>query len=452
MPLGIVSLGTVLRNAGFDVKLFDGSFDADLSLVQSELRRFRPNVVGISGLTALYENAKKMMIFCRQELDVRTVMGGPHPTLGPLDTASDLRGSLDYLVIGEGEETILDLMRAVQLEKSNLDDVNGIGFWDSNGRFRLTSPRSPIEPLDKLPIPDRDLLPTLPKYLKSGALNLNAIRGCPYQCSFCYPVIPKIFGKRVRYHSARRVVSEIEFLCQKYRIDQFFFVDDIFALNKTWLKDFTFQVKSRCPNIRYLANARCDFFDEEMAQLLKESGCWYVAFGVESGSSRILSALNKRITVEQIRRAFAVCHKHGLRTHAYLMVGSPGETWETLRETESLLEELDPDTVDFNITTPILGTELYERCYKQGILNLKSYDHQDYKGRFVPELPIKSLSLTYEDITRFVQRILRKRRGKVLLKNAMELLDQFRRSPTLNTVSLIIWRYKTYVRMKHMFG
>jgi len=450
-PLGIIYLGTVLQEKGYKVNLFDSSFDPSLSAMKDQLKRFQPDVVGISTLTSLFDLALEIAEFAKKELNATTILGGPHASVAP---AECLRFEfVDFVVIGEGEETLPELLHVIERKTTeDLPSVRGIGLKKDFKNPIFTDRRAPIEPLDKIPIPDRDLLPTFHKYIAGGATNLFAIRGCPYKCMFCFPAIPRIFGHKIRFRSPANIADELDLLVNKYKIREFFFVDDTFAISKPWLSKLSREIKIRGLDIRYLANARCDHFDEEMARLLKDSGCFYVAFGVESGSQNILNFLRKGITVEQIRAAFTLCRRLGLKTHAYLMVGTPGESSETLAETEKLIDEIQPYSVDFNLTTPLLGTDLYDYCVKNNLLNVRSYVHQDYKGYLEDVTPIKLEKLSFADIEEFVSRVLRKRRHAVIASNAWNAFKDLVRYPTPGTILKIIWRYRMYKRMRHMFG
>jgi len=446
-PLGIVYLGTVLKQNGYEIKLFDSSFDGTLEKMKQSLKDYSPDIVGMTALTSLFENVKEIAEFSKK-LGSIVIVGGPHATIASEDCLKN--EYIDFAVMGEAEETIVDLIKTIE-KKEDLKNVKGIGFKE-NGKIIINNPRNPIKNLDKIPFPERDLLPTFHEYIKNGATNIFAIRGCPNKCSFCYPMIPRLFGQMIRFRTPKNILDEIKLIQEKYKIDEFFFVDDTFALSKPWLKEFADEIKKQNVKIKYLANARCNTFDEEMAQILKESGCFYVAFGVESGSQKILDTLQKGITVEQIINSFIICKKYKLRTHAYLMVGSPGETKETLHETEVLLDKIKPDTLDFNLTTPLFGTALYDYCKDKNLLNLKSFLHQDYKGYFENITPVVLSDLTLEDIQSFIKKMLKKRRFKTLMSKGIEMSKEFITHPTPSNLQKIIWRYKIYKRMRHMFG
>lgn len=306
-PLGLASIATVLRDAGEDVKIFDASFDPTLDRVKGGLIKFRPGLIGIYTLTDFFNSAKELVKFSK-DLGAKTVLGAAHPTLLPEQTMEEIP-ELNFIIRGEGEIAILQLLKALGA-KLDFSSVPGLGFR-KNGEVVLNPlPAEPLD-LDTLPIPDRGLFEHLDKYLKNRAMNLHISRGCPFNCSFCQPTLKLMFGKKLRYRSPAHVVEELKQLHLKYRITEFFFHDDIFTVNHPWLRQLVEEINRAglVKGFRYVVNSRVDTFDEEVAELLRDMGVYYVLFGLESGSQEVLDQMQKGTTVEQSYKAFRALQK-----------------------------------------------------------------------------------------------------------------------------------------------
>ena len=444
-PLGITTLGAVLLQQGHEVRCHDTSFDPDLTRVKAALAAFRPDLVGVSTLTDFFAAAAELIRHAKS-LGAITVMGGPHPTIAPRQSLEAIP-ELDYAVMGEGETTLSEL--AAQ----TLDPAAIAGLAFRRGGEIIIAPNRPAEvDLDALPIPDRDLLDVEPLYLKNRAINLHVSRGCPYRCRFCQPTLERMFGKKLKFRSPARVVEELQQLHDRYRVTDFFFHDDTFTANRRWLQELSAGIQAAGLNrFRYVVNSRVDTFSEETARLLRDMGCYYVLFGIESGSQKVLDSLDKGATVEQARQAFALCRRFGFRTHAYVILASPEEDAESLRATEDLIEELKPHTVHISICTPLLGTRLAEDCQTKGMVNLSDFADFDYylKRNQAGQLPIPLPTLSYEQVLASRSRILKRRKFRVLADNLRELGRDFWRDPDLGK---FIFRYAFYRKMQHYFG
>jgi anaerobic magnesium-protoporphyrin IX monomethyl ester cyclase len=444
-PLGITTLGAVLKEQGHQVRCHDTSFDPDLERVKAELAAFRPDLVGLSTLTDFFAAAAELIRYAKS-LGAITVMGGPHPTIAPQKSLEAIP-ELDYAVMGEGEQTL------TQLVAQTLDpaEITGLAFR-RGGEIIINPPRPAEVDLDSLPIPDRDLLDVEPLYLKSRAINLHVSRGCPYRCRFCQPTLERMFGKKLKFRSPGLVIAELKQLHARYGITDFFFHDDTFTANRRWLAELVAAIQAAgLDRFRYVVNSRVDTFSEEAARLLRAMGCYYVLFGIESGSQKVLDSLDKGATVEQARAAFALCRRFGFRTHAYVMLASPEEDAESLQATEDLIAELKPHTVHISICTPLLGTRLAEDCQTKGMIALSDFGDFDYylKRNQAGQLPIPLKTLSYEQVLESRRRILKRRRLRVLADNLRELYRDFRRDPDLGK---FIFRYSFYRKMQHYFG
>jgi len=444
-PLGIMLLGTILRDAGHDITLLDASFDHDLSRINQEICIISPDIVAVSCSTDLMPNGEEILAAAKRNGYI-TVAGGPHPTIAPLETLRN--PDIDFVVLGEGELTFAELVRSIG-NNTDPSGVNGIGFRQ-NGIPVVNPAREFINDLNSLPIPDRELLDTFPRYLQGLALNVSAIRGCPFRCTFCQPTLFHLFGKQIRSRSPENVVEELELLYRRYRIRDFFFVDDLFTVSRVWLEQFLDALKAAglAGKIRFSINSRVDLINEEIILLLKAINTYYLLLGLESGSQEMLDSCEKGTTVQQGIDAVNLARKHGIRIHAYILLGLPGESVATLKATEKLLDTVRPDTVHISVATPFIGTDLFDQCKKVGRLQEGSHAaHDYYLDESAGNRPIAGLD--YREIYAARRRILKGRRWRVMLSSALETLKDAVRERSLKK---ILFRAKMYRQMKHYFG
>lgn len=418
-PLGLISIATVARDAGHDVHLLDPSFDSDLTRVKRQLARLRPEVVGLSLTTDMYPVARELCQHAK-DLGATTVMGGPHPTLCADEILGDCPG-LDMIVAGEGERTFPELLARLDRSESPAD-VPGV-VHRSGDEIAANPQPAWIEDIDALPLPDRGLLPTYDRYSSSGYTGLVLTRGCPFKCAFCQPALDRVAGG-FRSRGARSVVDEIEALYHRYGNRRFHIDDDLFVLHRKWIAEICDEMERRglLGKLQFIVLSRVDMFDDELVALLKRMGVYYVMFGVESGSQAVLDSFDKKITGEATQRAFDRAHAGGLKTHAFVILGSPGETLQSLAATEALVERLAPTSVFMSQYAPLPGTALREEMQRQGRLQVSTYEQMSYFAWAGDDLPIRIPGVSRADVIATRDRILRRRRFRFLLPNAVEVL------------------------------
>ena len=446
-PLGIITLGTILRGRGHEVRCYDSSFDPGPERVIAEIERNRFDLVGLSCLTDAFPTAARIVAAAKAAGAV-TVMGGPHPTIAAEETLRSVPG-LDYAVRGEGEESLPALLDCIGAGREP-SAIPGLGFRRGD-EIVLTGAPVPVADLDSIPIPDRDLLDVHPQYLRARAINLHASRGCPFRCRFCQPTLDRLFGKKLRFQSPGRVAEEIEDNARRYGIRDYFFHDDTFTVSAKWMEGVrqAFAEHKVLDGFRYVVNSRVDTFDENKARLLKAMNVYYILFGIESGSQELLDSMDKGTTLAQAREAFRICKKFGLRTHAYVLLGSPAETPATLAATESLVEELKPNTVHISIFTPLLGTHFADELRAQNRIPGNDFYNLDYYLKHSSVAPVLIPGLEYKDLLDSRARILKRRKFRVMADNARELVRDLARDRSLDK---LFFRYQFYRRMQHYFG
>lgn len=404
-PLGILYLAAYLRKYGHQIQVFDPA-PQENDFVE-KLMAFDPHVVGLSLLTTEYARGAEMIPLLKSKLP-RAIFtaGGIHPTSLPELTLRDL--GLKAVVVGEGELTMLDLCQS--LEKGRpLREVPGICF-EENGEIISTAKRSLVQDLDTLPFPGRDLLNfewyLMPPgfirgtYLKRSIM-IMASRGCPYNCIFCS--IKAIYGRIYRRRSVNNVLAEVDELRSRYRIDGLYFLDDTFTADRKWALDICRGLKPL--KLVWGCNTRVNTVAEDLLMAMKDSGCEQIDYGVESGSDKVLNNLKKGITTNEIRRAFALTKKAGLRTMATIMIGNPGETKEDIEETIALLREISPHFVQVSFTTPFPGSELYHLARENSWVDKNVPFSEVWSHRSVTSLPVMSINFSPSELFQIRTRI-----------------------------------------------
>jgi radical SAM superfamily enzyme YgiQ (UPF0313 family) len=299
----------------------------------------------------------------RSELaHTRVVLGGPEIT-HHIDKF--LEHGADVVVIGEGEETMQALVSAWTSggPGAALGEIAGVAFRDAHGQVVRTPPRTLLRSLDELPMPKReavDLQPYLDAWRArhgSNAVSVSTMRGCPYSCRWCSRAV---YGESYRRRSPRLVADEIQLIVDRYHPDSLWFVDDVFTINHKWLEGLTEELEKRNLKVPYECITRADRLNEKAVSLLRRSGCFRVWIGAESGSQKVLDAMDRRVTVEQVREMIQLSKKHGIETGTFIMLGYPGETEADIEATIEHLKSSDPDQFTITVSYPIKGTPFYD--------------------------------------------------------------------------------------------
>jgi len=364
-PLGLAYLAAALEEAGVEVRVLDLVVTPySAAILAKLLDDFQPELVGITAVTMTVDHAMAVLDGVKRHSPrAVTVMGGPHVTFSAPQTLKACP-SLDVAVLGEGERTMVELARAIAAG-SGFENIAGI-VHRADGAIRFTPPRGFIADLDSLPAPARRLLP-LGRYRALGMpISMTTTRGCPHQCIFC--IGRKMVGAKVRYRSPRKVVDELEAI-SRLGFHQVNIADDLFTADKGHCAAVCDEILRRGLKVQWTSFARVDTVSEEILSKMKAAGCTAVSFGVESANRAILKTIKKRITPEQVVEAVRMCARTGVTPFASFILGLPGETPETIRETMefgSQLKELGL-LYGFHLLAPFPGTEVRERSNTYGI-------------------------------------------------------------------------------------
>ena len=358
-PLGLLYISSHLKRAGFSVEIQDSTFLWKATAL-ARLAEKRPRIVGIYANLMTRGNALELAAAAKAA-GAFVVMGGPEP----VNYADEyLARGADIVVAGEGETTLAELVPHLgRRGLADLDGIAGIAYRGACGETRRTAPRAQIADLDAQPFPDRsaiDLelyLSTWQRYHGVRSVSLITARGCPYSCTWCSH---SVFGHSHRRRSPANVADEIEAIRDVYAPDQLWYADDVFTINQKWLESFAAEMKRRGLHYPFETITREDRLNPRVAELLAELGCYRLWIGAESGSQRILDAMQRKTNAVRMREMIALVKSKGIRAGTFIMLGYDGETWDDIGETARHLRLSAPDDVLTTISYPIKGTPYYD--------------------------------------------------------------------------------------------
>jgi len=394
-PLGIMSIGAFLRDKGFEVRLFDWSGEVLDETKRESLVGFAPDVVGLTVILGTSMTRSRTISEWARKAKAKVIWGGPTPSV--LMDMCLAQAPVDIIVMGEGEQTMLELCNAFAA-KGEVRGIDGIAFLDE-GKLLKTAARKRILELDALPMPLWEDLGPLDKFLipfhGRMAIPMVTSRGCPGKCSFCYT--KTMWGYRWTSRSASKVVDEIQ-LVQKLepRVGGVIFDDDLFAGDVRRIEEFCDVLDQRGVDILWNCEIRAKDIKAPLLTKMKEAGCAEALVGVETGSDRLLADVMKGVKKDEIKQAFVTIHGLDMKGIAMLMVGMPGETVEDFKLTKRLLREIKADGFYFSMFLPSPGTEFFEIAKQHGFkepttldewARLGGLDFTSYPQRSLSEVP-----------------------------------------------------------------
>ena len=387
-PLGLACLAAVLQDHQVDVRIVDGAISNDYIATVADILSNSPDVVGVTASTVSIHNAAEVARLVKDaDESVVTLIGGPHITAVPVATMRQFP-QFDIGVIGEAEETLVELLENLGNE-TRLVSVAGIIYWH-NGFDLLTKLRDPIGNLDALPFPAWELLPALAEHYcppvhtvkQLPAALLVTSRGCPAKCTFCDR---SVFGHNMRAYSAEYVMKMIRVLYHEYGIREFQFRDDNFLAFRPRLVELCRLLKVENLGISWSLAGRVDMVSPKILRMLADAGCWQIWYGVESGSQRVLNAINKQTNLGVIRRAVQQTKDAGISPCGFFMLGMPTETVDDIKDTIRFSRELPLDEAHFTFFTPMPGSEVYETVTEYGALDADWKRTNCWNPVFVPK-------------------------------------------------------------------
>ncbi len=356
---GLQYVAAVLRDAGHEILFLEGFFYSNEEML-TKIESFDAQALGVYVISLLWDKARPLLEKAKvNNPDIFTFIGGHGATAMPEALMAET-SALDAIVIGEGEITSRELMRAVE-NGDDLETVDGLLIM-KEGKTHRTPPREIIEDLDQLPFPAVDLCemdryyPSFEQVSTVPAMQMLASRGCTGSCLYCY----KMYGNRMRLRDPVRVVDEMDYYVRSYGVKEIKFWDEHFTHDHDHVYAICREILQRGLNVRWWVSCRADSVDRPLLKEMKRAGCWCINYGVESGVQKHLDTLMKHETLDQIREAVRLTHSVGIKTHTTYIFGIPGESFEDGLKTIEFAKELNSFTVEFFPITPFPGTPLYK--------------------------------------------------------------------------------------------
>jgi anaerobic magnesium-protoporphyrin IX monomethyl ester cyclase len=426
-PLGTLTAASYIRENGFDVRLFDTNLEESPHNIVPVIEDYSPDYLVIydDGFNYL----TKMCLTKMREAAFDLIRNGKDSGCKVFVSSSDstdhyqeyLEKGADFILLGEAEHTLLELLKAED-EQKEPSKIQGIAFRDAADEIIITEKRPAIEDLDTLPMAAWDLA-NIDRYKSIWqkhhgyfSINLATTRGCPYGCNWC---AKPIYGRKYNVRSPENVIEEISFLINNFGVSHFWICDDIFGLKPGWVQLFRDLVRKNKLEFKYMMQSRVDvMLKDNTIQALAESGLDTVWVGAESGSQKILDAMEKDIRVEQIYEARKKLKNHQVKVGFFLQFGYLGETLEDIRKTEKMLFELMPDDIGISVSYPLPGTIFHEKV-KNDLKEKANWTDSDdlalmFKNTYPPRF--------YRMLHRYLHKKFRRKQG-------MEKIKTFLRKP-----------------------
>ena len=420
-PLGTLYAASLLRKNGFTVDLFDTNLRDNPFEIESVLKLKNPEYLVIydDGFNYL----TKMCLTNMREACFDMMQIGKKHKCKIIVCSSDatdhfekyLNNGADFVIRGEGEITLLELLTAIKNEEI-IDSIPGIVF-QKEGKIIQNPSRNVLQNLDELPLPAWDLVnmesyQTIWKQSKQEfTLNIATTRGCPYKCNWC---AKPIYGNRYNAHSPEYIVNEMAFLKENFGVSRFWMCDDIFGLKPNWVQEFKEILKDKNLKIKYFIQSRVDLLlKEDTIEALADSGLEEVWVGAESASQKILDAMDKGTKVEEIYEATRLLKSKKIKVAFFLQFGYLGETQEDIQKTIVMVKELLPDNIGISVSYPLPGTKFYDKVKDDLLVKANWTDSDDFDMMFQGTYH----SNYYRKLQRFVHKEFRKSQGINNLKN-----------------------------------
>ncbi|UCE29505.1 MAG: radical SAM protein [Candidatus Bathyarchaeota archaeon] len=442
-PIYLAYVVAVLEKAGVDVHFVDGVVEElSVQAFAEKVKRLRPDLIAIEcstpSITKDLQTAQKV----KEELeDTFIVLMGSHPTYFHKEILSENK-FVDAIARGEFDFTIRELALTFKGQQQ-LQNIAGISYRNGES-IQINEDRPLIQDLDTLPFPARHIVKS-DSYREAvftgrRCTTIVSSRGCPYQCVFC--LWPRtMYGRKFRKRSMANVVDEVQHVVEDCGVDEIYFDDDCLTLDRNRLLQICEEIVRRHVKVKWMCQARVDNADDEVLKAMKQAGCHYIKYGVESGSQEMLDAMKKGITLDKVRRAFKLTRKAGIKTQAFFLLGLPWETPETVTETIEFAKEIKPDSAQFAVVVPHPGTELYDLCLERGWLRYESWDDFDCRKAL-----IETDNLSIEDAERYRTRAYKEfyLRPSFILRTTLKLWNPKEAKRIIRSAKSIMKRISYY--------
>lgn len=443
-PLGTLYAAAVLRNEGHEVFFFDNSLKKSTAEFSDYLGKVSPDILvvyedGFNYLTKMCLTNMRQAAF--EMAGMASKSGIPSLVSGSDSTdhsALYLDNNFTFIINGEGEITLKEITEALTRNERDFSKIPGLRYLNE-GKMLETAPRPTLKNIDELPDPAWDLLDVKPYQeiwlRKHGyfSLNISTTRGCPYKCNWC---AKPIYGNVYNSRSPERVAKEMSILVEKFNVDEFWICDDIFGLKRNWVQDFASEVEKTGKKFRYRIQSRVDLMlrDNNLEAMVR-SGMEEVWVGAESGSQKILDAMDKGITVEQIHEASRNVRKYGKKICFFLQFGYPGEEREDIEKTIDMLLKIMPDDIGISVSYPLPGTVFYDNV-KSEMSKKSNWEESDdldmmYNGNFSKEF--------YRNLHKYVHKVYRRRFALNTIKRIINNPFKLSKDQLISALSMLYY-------------
>ena len=393
-PVTLAVLGAIAGSYG-DVRLLDGNVESvTLDGLLDDIDVFKPDIVVVNtGFPSIEGDMRVAAVIKEKYPALQIVSFGVYFTLLE-ETAMKNYPAVDFGIIGEPEETFRELMDCLSAGRGDYSAIRGLAFRAPQGLV-INEQRPLIENLDSLPLPARDLLKSeryrLPHNDKTFTL-INSARGCPFSCIYC--IVTPYYGKAVRRHSIEYIIREIKDCKDNHGIEEFLFWEEVFSLDKGFVRALCEALQENRLNIRWAATTRIDTLDEETLRMMKQAGCYLLGLGIESGSQDILDAARKKQTIAGIRNAVEMCKRVQLQTMGHFIFGLPGETPQTAQATIDFMLGLGLDYMQAYCAVPYPKTEFGKLALDNGWVSTFEWSKYDFGGDSIVDTETMSAKQT----------------------------------------------------------
>jgi len=388
-PVSLATTAAVLREADFETRIADGSVSGmDRAGLSELIASWRPGLVVINTATPSIDSDIAVASLVKAAMpEARTLAMGIHPSALP-DECFDIDANLDMVVRGEPEYTVRDAAVALR-DREPLEGIAGLSYRADDGKVHRNRKRPFIRSLDKLPFPAWDLIDTgLYRLPFSGErfLLVATARGCPYACTFCANKV--YYGAKLRQRSPGRIVDEMEMAVERHGINNFLIWSESFTTDQDYAVETAEEIIRRGLKVKWVCNSRVDTVSPKLLRTIKEAGCWMIGFGIESGSQEVLDSVRKGTTIAQAVRSVRMAHDVGLEVTGHCILGFPGETEQTMRQTIDFAKYLKLEYVQFYCAVAFPGSGLFKSCRENGWLDESDwkYFEQNFSVITTPQL------------------------------------------------------------------
>lgn len=402
-PLTLATIAAVLRESDFTINLKDCSNDGiSFEQLKKEIEDFQPKLIIINTSTpSIIGDLKVADVAKEVNQEIKTVLFGVHPTVLPEEIFKQ-NANVGFIASREPEYTLRDLALALR-DGIAIDSVKGLIYRGKNNEIIRNDQRPFIEDLDELPFPAWDLV-NIDNYrlpiTNRPFLLVSPGRGCPYPCTFCAAEV--FYGKKSRLKSPQRVISEVKYVREKYKVNDFLFWSESSTADREQIYNISKGLEQEVPGVKWACSSRVDVVDEELLRAMKRGGCWMISYGVEAGTQKVLDLMKKKIALSDIEKAVQITKKVGIEITGHVILGYPGETKDDILSTMKLLKKLDLDYIQVYCCVPFPGSALYDEAKKAGWLITDDWSMFEQNSSV-----ISTAELSAEDVMKLREKMIR---------------------------------------------